>query len=468
MTKKIFADINEDEKRVAIMESGRLVDLHIEREDDRKTIGNVYMGVIQNVVGGINSCFVDIGTGKNAFLPISDYKGDIKKGKKVLVQVSKEAVQDKGAKITGKISLPGRYVVFMPTESKIGVSRNINNKKKRKWLRRILSKVTPKKGGFVVRTHAKNKTKKEILREAKFLKNLWKKIKSRKRKSLKNNKPELIFKSFDIVNYAAREFLDKKTQVFMVNNKRGYKKLRKFVKKIFPSFKNKIKYYKSDIPLFERYKIEHQIENIKKRTLQLDCGGYIIIEQTEALTAIDVNTGSYTSGSSREKTAIKVNKEAARLAASQVILRDIGGIIIIDFIDQKKRSNRDSLLGILKHEMRFDKAKSKIFPMTRLGLIEITRQRRKETILNILGKDCPYCKGSGIIFSEMTMYIKIKKEVLKKGPSVNAKVINLFLHPRVAEVFDQKGLGSLEKKINKKIKLRRDYKMHHEEYRISS
>ncbi len=468
MSKKIYADITEDENRVAIVDKGRLVDLHIIRYSDKNRVGNIYSGVVQNVLKNINACFVDIGTGRNVFLPISNYKGDIKKGRKVLIQVAKEEVQDKGAKVTGKISLSGRHIVYMPMEGKIGVSRNIKDKKERKRLRDLLSSAAPKGAGFVARTNAKNLKKRTIMRGVKYLKQEWKDIKKSNRKAKKSKKPVLLHNEANLAIYAAREFLDSDTSVFIINDKNYYKEVKTFIKKTDPALKNKVKFYKSKLPIFERYKIEGQIDNLKKRTITLDCGGYIIIEQTKALTAIDVNTGSFTEGSDREETALKVNSEAARLAASQIILRDLGGIIIIDFIDLKEKKNRDNLLNIMHQEMKIDKASVKIFPMSRLGLIEMTRQRRKESIIKILGKDCPYCSGSGIIFSETTMYIKIKRELLRKGPKIKSKYINLFLHPRVAEEFDRKGLKNIEKQIKKKIKLRRDYKLHHEDYKITA
>jgi len=468
VTRNIYADITPDEKRVAIVDQGKLIDLYIQRPDDTKSAGNIYVGRVQNVLENINSCFVDIGEGRNAFLPVSDYQGDIKKGGKLVVQVVKEEVQDKGAKVTGKISLPGRMLVFMPNEGKVGVSRNVSDEKERKRLKSILAEVSPPGGGFVARTSSEGRTKKEILREAKFLIKLWGRVDREIKKALKTGRPGLIYEESDIVTYAAREFLDKDTKVYLINEKETYKKIRAFVKKIFPEHLDRLKLYTSDMPLFERYKVEVQIENLKKRKISLDCGGYIIIEQTEALTAIDVNTGSFTSGTNREATAMKVNEEAARMAASQILLRDIGGIIIIDFIDLDKRSNRQKLLSVMREEMKVDKAKLRIYPMTRLGLIEMTRQRRKESILSIICRDCPYCGGSGMIFSELTMYIKIKRELLRKGPRVQGRTVNIFLHPRVADIFDEKGYKKLEKILKKRIVLRRDYKLHHEEFKITS
>jgi len=466
VSKNIYADISIDEKRVAIVEEGKLVDLHIQRATDRKTVGNIYVGIIQNVLEGINSCFVDLGTGKNGFLPISDYYGDIRKGEKVVVQIVKEEFQEKGAKITGKISIPGRYLVFMPNEGKMGVSRNIKNVDERKRLKSLVSGQAPSGTGYVIRSEAEGKSEKTVIREAKFLKKLWARIQKEIKKAKKKKHPVLVYEESDIVTYAAREFLDENVKQFLINDKLTFKRVASFVKKIFPEYKDKIHLYDSDIPLFERYKLERQIDNLKKRKIDLDCGGYIILEQTEALTAIDVNTGSFTEGANREETAMKVNEEAARMAASQIILRDIGGIIIIDFIDLGKRRNKQRLYDIIKSEMKPDKAKFKIFPMSRLGLIELTRQRRKESIMNIICRDCPYCGGSGMIFSETTMYIRIKRDLLKKGERIPGRIINLFLHPRVADVFEEKGYENIQQALKKKIKLRRDYKLHHEEYRI--
>ena len=467
MSKSIYADVNSDEMRVAIVKNGKLLDLNIRRAADKKSIGNIYLGVVKDVVEGINSCFVDIGKGRNAFLSISDYQGDIKKGEQVMIQVNKEEIHKKGAKITGKITLPGRYIVLMPMEAKIGVSKNITDMNERKRLKEIMSSVAPNGGGFVARTGALNRDRKEIVREAKFLIKRWEHIKKEYSRAKKRKIVGLIYEESDIVLYAAREFLNKETVVFLINDRYVYKRVLGFVKNTFPELKGKIKLYESDVPLFEKNNLEKQIENLKKRIIYLECGGYIIIEQTEALTAIDVNTGSFTKGSNREETAMQVNTEAAVLVASQIILRDIGGIVIIDFIDLEKRRNRIRLFNILKEEMSDDKAKITIFPVTRLGLIEMTRQRRKESIAKIICRDCPYRRGSGMIFSETTMYIKIKRELMRKGPHMPSKFINLFLHPRVAEIFDEKGIGNIEKVIRKKIKLRRDYKLHHEEFKIS-
>ncbi len=465
--KKIFADISEDEKRVAVMESGKLIDLHISRVEDDKKVGNIYLGTVENIVEGINAAFVNIGIGKNAFLPVSDYPEKLEKGKKVTVQVSKEELQEKGAKITGKISIPGRNLVFMPYEGKLGVSRSIDNSSERKRLREILSSVTPKGSGFVARTSALLRDKKQILREAKYLIKIFNEIQRESKKARKNSTPAVLYEESDVALYAAREFLDDNTETFMINDKKVFKKVRSFVKKTFPELVGKLNFYQSEIPIFERYKIENQIDSLRKRTINLECGGYIIIEQTEALTAIDVNTGSYTSGGSREQTALKVNEEAAVAAASQIILRDIGGIVIIDFIDLKEKKNKQRLLDVMKQEMAPDKARYKIFPMTRLGIIQMTRQRRKESIVEKLCRDCPYCGGSGMIFSETTMYIKIKKEILKKVPSIPGKRVDLFMHPRVADEMERKGYAEMEKQLGKKINLRRDYKLHHEEYRIA-
>ncbi|MFH1414944.1 MAG: Rne/Rng family ribonuclease [Elusimicrobiota bacterium] len=468
MSKSIYADVNSDETRVAIVKDGKLLDLDIRRVEENKSVGNIYLGIVTNVVAGINSCFVDIGKGKNVFLPISDYQGDIRKGESVMIQVNKEEIHDKGAKVTGKISLPGRSIVFMPTEPKIGVSKNIKDVETRKILKEILSSVAPKGTGFVARTNAEKKSKKMIIREAKFLIKKWDTVHKNYKKALKNKKPCMIYEESDLVTYAAREYLDESTVVFFVNDKTAYKKVIGYVNNVLPEFKGRVVYYESDVPLFEKHKLEIQIENLKKRTINLDCGGYIILEQTEALTAIDVNTGSFTKGLNRESTAMKVNEEAAFVSAQQILLRDIGGIIIIDFIDLDMRKNRERLFNILKNEMSDDKAKTTIYPMTRLGLIEMTRQRRKESIVKIICSDCPYCGGSGMIFSGTTMYIKIKRELLLKGPGMPGKFINLFLHPRVAEVFDEKGTSGIEKVLKKKIKLRRDYKLHHEEFKITA
>jgi len=465
--REILIDIAEDEVRIALVEDGHLVELFIERTEEKSIVGNIYQGRVANVLKGIRSAFLDLGLERNAFFPLVDLppdKREIKKGDRLLVQIVKEPIGDKGAKASTRISLPGRYLVFMPNVEHIGISRKIVNDEERGRLREIIKEITPPGAGFVARTEASGHHKKDLIRECKYLLDLWQTIK-KKKESI--GEGYLVHKAFSLIFYVVRELFTEEVDALIISSRAEYKQVRNYVKMMDPYLLRKTHLYKKKSPLFEAHNLESQISKMKDQKIILPCGGSIIIEQGEALTAIDVNTGRFAGGESLEETAFLANCQAAEEIMRQVRLRNIGGLIIIDFIEIKQKKHRDKVMNILHQQSLRDKAKIDLLPITKLGLVEMSRQRRRESIINTLCQPCPYCEGSGLVFSEKTMFIKIKKEILRAATQTGDKSLNIFMNPRVAPLFDEKRIERISKITGKMIKIRPDYKLHVEEFKIT-
>jgi len=466
MDHEILMDISEDEKRVAILEKGRLSELFIVRENDKSIIGNIYLGVVENILPGIQSAFINIGLKKNAFISLDDRKeaSQLKKNQEILVQVTKEAWGGKGVRVTTDITLPGRHLVYTPFSKKIGVSRNIPNREERERLRNIVEDLSKNDSGFIIRTEAEGGRKKDLIREGRYLIELWNEIKKR----VERNRGPLIYESMGIVLFVVRELFTDEVSVLFINSRREFKDILRYVKKLLPHLTGRVKLYKKREPIFSRYNLEGQIEALKNENISLPCGGYIIIQQTEALTSIDINTGGFSYKGNKEETAFRTNMEACKEIVHQLRLRNIGGIIIVDFVDMKDRKNREKVLEFLRSAVKKDKAKIDILPITRMGLLEMTRERKRDSILNKICQPCPYCEGSGRVFSEATMYIKIKKAILRQVPALPAKYINVFVNPRVAPFFSDYILKDIENITRKSIRIRPDYKLHQHEFEITA
>ncbi|NIM03161.1 Rne/Rng family ribonuclease [bacterium] len=467
MRREILVDVAEDEVRIGLVEEGHLVELFIERIEEKSLVGNIYQGTVVNVLKGLRSCFLDLGLEKNAFLPLGELppnKRDIKKGDRLLVQIVKEPIGEKGAKATVKISLPGRYLVFMPNVQHIGISKRIQDDKERVRLRAIIKEIIPQGAGFVVRTEASGHHRKDLIRECRYLLNLWRIIEKR-RETI--GEGHLVHKAFGLIFYVVRELFTEEVDSLIINSKMEYKQVRSYVKMTDPHLLRKLNLHKRKSPLFDMHNLEKQLSKMKDQKIFLPCGGSIIIEQAEALTAIDVNTGRFAGGKSLEETAFLTNCQAAEEIMRQVRLRNIGGLIIIDFIEMKQKKNREKVMDVLRQQTLRDKAKIDLLPITKLGLVEMSRQRRRESILDTLCQPCPYCAGSGLVFSEKTMFIKIKKEILRTAAQTESKSLNVFMNPRIAPLFDEKKVEQISKMTGKRIKIRPDYKLHVEESEIS-
>jgi ribonuclease G len=467
MKREILVDVAEDEIRIALVEDGHLVELFIERTEEKNIVGNTYQGRVVNVLKGLRSAFLDLGLERNVFLPLVDLPADqreIRKGDRLLVQIVKEPIGDKGAKATARISLPGRYLVFMPNVEHIGISSKILDNEERSRLREIIKEITPPGAGFIVRTEASGHHKKDLIRECKYLLNLWQMIK-KKKEAIGDG--HLVHQAFGLIFYVVRELFIEEVDSLIINSRSEYKQVRSYVKMTDPNLLRKVRLYKKKLPLFEAYNLESQISKMKDQKILLPCGGSIIIEQGEALTAIDVNTGKFAGGESLEETAFLANCQAAEEIMRDVRLRNIGGLVIIDFIEMKQKKHREEVMHILCQQSLRDKAKIDLLPITKLGLVEMSRQRRRESIINTLCQPCPYCEGSGLVFSEKTMFIKIKKEILRTATQIENKDLNIFINPRIAPLFDEKTVEHISKITGKRIKIRPDYKLHLEEFNIT-
>lgn len=421
---EIFIDVGHTESRVAVMENGKLVEIHIEAQNKGKLAGNIYKGIVENVLPGMQAAFINIGLEKNAFLYIRDavafnYNEDksssgisinsiLKPGDEIIVQVSKEASGSKGARVTTRAAIPGRYIVLMPDTDYIGVSRRIENEFERDRLRDIIAKIKPEKMGVIVRTEAEGKEKDDFIEDIKFQTALWDRIMDEAKKS---GAPKLIHKDIDLAYRAVRDLLNRDTARLVINDSETYRNALEIVSLFSADKKDIVEYYDGNINIMDFHGIESSIEKALSREIPLKSGGYIVIDQTEALTVIDVNTGKYTGFSSLEDTVLFTNIEACGEIARQLRLRDIGGIIIIDFIDMHSEANRNRVIEELKNELKKDRTKSSVFGITQLGFVEMTRKKAGRRLSAVMQKTCPLCAGSGRIKDEDTIVRGIERKV---------------------------------------------------------
>ena len=472
--KEIFANTSFEETRIAILEDGRLAELFWERRSNNNIVGNIYKAVVENVLPGISSAFMNIGLDKNAYIYISDVLGGqrepieklLKKDQEVMVQVTKDAIGTKGMKVTMDISLPGRYLVLTPFQEFVGVSKNIETPEERKRLSEILRKITVAnelgKKGCIVRTESEGASEEELERELKFLMRLWDSIQKRYETV---RPPFLLHKDMDMTLQVARDILSDDVAIYMLYNKDDYDATQEFVAKISPDLKERVKHYDGKTPVFKAFNIDKSIEELRKIKVELPNGGSIIIQEAESLCAIDVNTGRFTGNRSQEETVTMTNIEAAQEVARQLRLRNIGGIIVIDFIDMKKASNRHKVVDAMEHAVRRDRAKIRILPITRLGLVEMTRERKRESTFSLLTEECPECHGSGRVLSSESIRIKIQREIhnLTSGrPGGNLRVI---VNPMLMEVIKKKQ-ELIEKNVHRSVRLLSDPLLTWEDYRI--
>lgn len=485
MSKQIIINSGLREKRAGILVDNKLEDVLLETDTYDQIASNIYRGRVRDVLAGMQAAFVDIGAEKNAFLHISDIypllnkkqkdkwnkkqlsiKHVLQPGQEIMVQVAKEAIGSKGPKATCKISIPGRYFVLLPFENRIGVSRRIEDNNKRERLKSIARSFTGNKFGVIVRTNARDKKKSVLRNDYNYLTNIWKTVQHRYRN---NRAPVLIYRHVELIKLIVRDYLSTDINKVVVDDRDVYEELLEKTKKIAPHLKNRVFYYKEDTPIFENYGIEKEMEKIFRRKVWLDSGGYIIIDSTEALVSIDVNTGKYIGEDNLQKTVFKTNMEAAREIARQLKLRDIGGIIIIDFIDMNKKEHQNQVLDTLKDELSKDRTKTGVLGLTQLGLVEMTRQKVRDDLGDLVQKDCPYCDGTGQVLSEKTMALEVIRKLEKMTVNEDFSAILLEMHPRVAAVLIGSGgdkLTELENKLQIEIYINGNKDLHIEDLNI--
>jgi len=496
------------ETRVAILEDDRLVELLVDRPDARRMVGDIYLGTVEAVLPGIQAAFVNIGAEKSAFLHASDLieaededeasdhddengngggsgagnggtrsarrrlpniADELKRGEARIVQIIKEPIGTKGPRVTAQISLAGRFLVYMPFASKVGVSRKIENREQRAKLREMVSKLVPKDpgaGGWIIRTVAEDLTAQSCKREIEHLYGSWTKI---KRKSGSVRAPALLQRETSLTRGITRDLFSDKVDSLLVDSKVLHTEVVQYLKQIDPELLDRVKLYQAETALFDEYDIEAEIRSLFKPRVELPTGGYLIIQPTEALTSIDVNTGRYTGKKDPESTILKTNVEAAREVARQLRLRDIGGIIVVDFIDMESRGNRDKVLQELRAHLGRDRARTKAFAVSELGLIEMTRQRVRPSLWQSMTAECPTCHGTGRVFRPEVVVRRMERSLKRAGAEHKERQLAVRLHPDVALYLVEQEpnfLRQLEKQTGLELEVRDDPMMRLDEFRM--
>jgi len=466
MPKEILINVSPQEKRVAIVKDGRLEEYYIERPQDKTIVGNIYKGKIEAVMPSIGAAFVDIGLPKKGFLYLSEIENtyesielprsilEVKKekGQTVLVQVVKEPFGNKGPRLTCNIGLAGRYLVLMPLENQIGVSRRIEDEEERRRLKNILQELKlPSNLGFIIRTAACGKTKRELSYDAYFLIKLWRRL---EKTIAKSPTPSIIYKEYDLALRVIRDSFTEDVDRLIVDSKNEFYRLKRFMCTFLRHLTNRLVFYRGS-DLFAEKDIERQINAIFTSKVYLKSKAYIVIEPTEGLVVIDVNSGGFKKKLEQEETAFRVNCEAAEEIAHQLRLRDLGGIIVIDFIDMEKESHRRQVLQTLKNALSEDKAKYDILGISKFGLVEMTRERIHNTVQTLTFQPCPYCQGRGRVKSTLTMSIYAQKEIKKFCESKRPREITITLNPLVVEEIlkDKNNIAQIERQYRAKINI---------------
>lgn len=495
MEKEILINCEPLERRVAIVENRRLEEFLLERAGIPRTAGNIYKGRVASIVPGMGASFIDLGLERNGFLYVSDIlhpaTGDydlliaepgtlgpkareranieeiLQKGQEVLVQIVKEPIGTKGARLTTHITLAGKYVVLMPFDRHVGISRKINEIKERDRLREVMREITQAVPmGFIVRTQALGRTRREIEREVHFLTSLWERL----RRSMPHRAtPSLLYEEYDVVLRAVRDYFDEETSWLIVDGKEEFQQILHFVKSVAPHLRRKVVFFQEASPLFEKKGIEEEIHRLFQRRVSLQSGGSLVIEQTESMVAIDVNTGKFTGKRNLEETVFKVNLEAAEEVARQIRLRDLGGLVVIDFIDMDVAVHRRKVAQALEEAIERDRAKTNILSISELGLVEMSRQRMRRSIFGIAYQDCPYCDGQGLVRNAVTMSIEAMRDLRTYLTRHRPRTVELLCHPDVAARLtgpDKGHLDALQMRHRCQVNITPDPQMHLERIQI--
>jgi ribonuclease G len=491
VSKRIVVNVGLLETRVAVQERNLLTELYLERHRHRSIVGSVYKGTVTNVLPGMQAAFVDIGLSKDAFLYAGDYTANLteapaallagaeddadpdaegaegaegedgeepkreasgpieemlSRNQEVLVQVSKESLGTKGARVTSFISLPGRYVVYMPQARHVGVSRRIRDERERDRLRAALRGLKLPPGGFILRTNAEGKGEEEFAHDVEFLSRLWSQIQARFEQA---KAPAALHEEMDLTFRVVRDLFSPEVDEFVVDDRAAYDKCVGYVQALVPALEERVRLYSERAPIFDAFGIEKDIEKALRRRVWLKSGGYIVIDHTEALVSIDVNTGKYVGKRDFEQTVLKINLEAATEVVRQIRLRDLGGIIIIDFIDMEVAEHREQVYKAVKRALAEDKARTNVLEISELGLVEMTRKRVRQDLRALLTQSCPTCRGGGVVKSNETLateiYRAIQAKAAAEAPAAEGREIVVRVHPDVAGYLEADGRPDLER-----------------------
>jgi ribonuclease G len=489
MAKEIIINSSSTQTRVAITEDGSLVDFFVDYPENRRMVGDIYLGTVARVLPGIRAAFIDIGMKHDAFLHFSDigertqqlqsiigedadndidedeedevktpeerprqnfdHKGNnnfqnnlpkLKKGDEILVQITKEPVNNKGVRVTSSISLPGRFCVLLPFDNKIGISKKIVDFRERKRLKSLARGILPPACGLIIRTVAKNQSEESLKDDLSYLRKTWEQIES----AVKTEKPPaLVYQDVTTTSSVIRDLLTPDVTKVFVDSKKLHKQIANYINLIQPSLNDKVEYFRSSSMIFDAFKIEEQIKTLMGRKVPLPSGGYLIIEHTEAMVVIDINSGRYAANKEQELNSLKTDLEAAREIARQLRLRDIGGIIVCDFIDLEDDKNRKKIYDELRKEFKKDRARVSVLPMSDFGLVQITRQRIRQNIMQAMNEVCPYCLGSGLLTKKSHLIHDIEEWLNRFRQNSREHSLVLRCHPSVASKLKEGNISTL-------------------------
>jgi ribonuclease G len=498
--KEIIINAESLETRIALQEDGRLEEFTIERTTEERLVGSIFKGKVRNLQDDLKAAFVDIGFEKNAFLHYWDIipsfdsnveiveRGEARRrdrpritqkdvprlyppGSDIIVQVTKGPIGTKGPRVTTNLTLPGRYLILLPNSDQSGISRKIEHPEERQRLKKILREINIPDGmGVIMRTAGEGQQKRYFILDLALLMDQWKEIQDK----IKSQPPaSCVFQEPDLIERTVRDFLTEDVLRVVVDNAPAYERMRAMISRISSRAAGKIKLYTEHQPIFDRFNISRQLENAFSRQVHLRSGGYIVIDETEALVAIDVNTGRHKGSRDQESTILRVNQEAAEEICRQLRLRNMGGLIVLDFIDMKSRRDQQAVYQRIKEGLRRDRAKTHVLPISQLGLMEMTRQRHSESVRSAVYDDCPYCKGRGKVKSAITMSVEIQRklnEILKKRPRDDSDFqLRIAVHPTVLERLrteDEKLIIEMEKRYFGKLSFRPEPTFHAEQFKI--
>ncbi len=475
MSEEILINITPMETRVAVVENGVLQEVYIERTRRRGIVGNIYKGKVVRVLPGMQAAFVDIGLERAAFIHAADvtppsrgnHQGGsdvesisalLREGQSLIVQVTKEPIGTKGARLTTHLSIPSRYLVYMPHTPHTGVSQRIEDEEERDRLRSIVeNRPEPEKGkgvegGFIIRTAAEGYGEEEIQADVHFLERLWRSVERRCKEAKERT---VIYEDLPLFMRTMRDFVRPEIEKIRIDSRENFTKLKEFVQEFVPSLEPRVEYYPGERPIFDLYGVEDEIQKALGRKVQLKSGGYLVVDQTEAMTTIDVNTGAFVGHRNLEETIFKTNLEAATAIVRQLRLRNLGGIIIIDFIDMEDAEHQRQVLRLLEKNLERDHAKTKLTGVTELGLVQMTRKRTRESLEQVMCEPCPTCEARGTIKTPETVCYEIFREILREERAYGSKTyLVLASQPVVDRLLDEESasVADLELFINKTIK----------------
>jgi len=494
MSTELLVNIAPFETRIARVESGLAEEIYIERERERGLRGNIYKGRVQRVLPGIQAAFVDIGMEKAGFL----YAGDItapeypdpdlssaeqadegngendievqqparrvippissllKEGQEIIVQVSREPIASKGPRLTNLVSLAGRYLVYLPGIEHVGIARRLEDATERERLLTIGQNLKPEKGGLIIRTVAEGHDEAEMKRDLDFLLRLWDDI---ERRSTHAAPGSMIHKELNLYLKVMRDYVDDEVEKIHIDSREAYESMKKFAKRFMPEVSKRLFYYPGERPIFDVYGVEEEISRALKKRIDLRSGGHIVIDQTEALIAIDVNSGSFVGSRNMEETGFKTNLEAVHEIVHQLRLRNLGGIIVVDFIDMQEEENKAKLMEVLTDALKRDKAKTHIVQLSELGLVEMTRKRTRDSLGRIMLQECSHCQGVGHVRSSTTVCYQLLREVVAEARAYPCDKLMVIAHPQIIDLLlgeESENVDRVEKFLGKEISLKSD------------